>query len=148
MKKLPTKKELDKLFSYDAETGELRYKLKRRMIKIGEIAGHKQTNMDGITYLVISIYKNKYFAHRICWIMAGNKFIGNEQIDHINHNSLDNRICNLRKVTNKENGRNCKLSKNNKSGTNGVYFRKNRNKWSSFIHVDYIKINLGLILLD
>ncbi|RIB02423.1 hypothetical protein C2G38_2227876 [Gigaspora rosea] len=50
-------------------------------------------------------------------------------IDHINRNGLDNRNENLRKTTPRENALNCKLSKNNTSGYNGIYFNKYKNSW-------------------
>lgn len=51
-------------------------------------------------------------------------------IDHINHNGLDNRKENLRICTNQENIQNCLTPKNNKSGCKGVYWSKDRNKWT------------------
>lgn len=56
-------------------------------------------------------------------------------VDHINHNGLDNRKCNLRVCTNKQNVCNCLVSKNNKSGHKGVYWSKDRNKWT--VQVSY-----------
>lgn len=51
-------------------------------------------------------------------------------IDYINHNGLDNRKCNLRICTNQENICNCEIPKNNKSGCKGVYWAKDKQKWT------------------
>ena len=64
-------------------------------------------------------------------------------VDHINHNTLDNRKSNLRIVCNADNLRNGYIRSNNKSGINGVYFDKSRNKYVASIKVNYKKIFLG-----
>lgn len=51
------------------------------------------------------------------------------QVDHINHNTLDNRKCNLKICTQLENANNKGFYKNNKSGIKGVYFIKLFNCW-------------------
>ncbi|RIB01975.1 hypothetical protein C2G38_2050442 [Gigaspora rosea] len=50
-------------------------------------------------------------------------------IDHINRNGLDNRECNLRKTTPRENNLNRWKRKDNTSGYNGISFDKNMNAW-------------------
>lgn len=68
----------------------------------------------------------------------------NKQIDHINRNSLDNRKCNLRVVTNAENCRNRKMPLNNKSGHIGVFFEKEKAlKWSAYITFNGKRKRLG-----
>lgn len=57
-------------------------------------------------------------------------------VDHINHNTLDNRKCNLRICSNQENICNSKLSKTNKSGIKGVYWDTDRNKWHAQISIN------------
>ena len=63
-------------------------------------------------------------------------YTGNLTIDHINHNTLDNRKSNLRICPIYINNLN---KRNNKSGCVGVCFDKSRNKWRVMIK----GINLG-----
>lgn len=65
------------------------------------------------------------------------------QVDHINHNSLDNRRVNLRLATNSENTRNARIGKHNTSGYKGVYWLKNMNKWRAKIMLNKKSIHLG-----
>lgn len=66
-------------------------------------------------------------------------------IDHIHgcETKNDNRKCNLRIATKQENNRNSKLSKNNSSGTTGVYWSIKENKWIARIMVDYKDYRIG-----
>lgn len=50
-------------------------------------------------------------------------------VDHINHNTSDNRKCNLRICTPAQNQYNVKPTSYNKSGVRGVRFNKECNKW-------------------
>lgn len=66
-------------------------------------------------------------------------------VDHKNGNKLDNRRNNLRICTKSDNVRNSKiLRKNNTSGYKGVYWRKDKQKWSAAITFNYKTIHLGL----
>lgn len=62
-------------------------------------------------------------------------------IDHINGNTLDNRKCNLRVVTQTMNMWNRKIPKSNKSGVLGVY--QSHGKWVASIGLNRKRIHLG-----
>ena len=64
-------------------------------------------------------------------------------IDHINGDPFDNRIDNLRLVTQRENSMNRRLSCNNKSGVIGVHYYSSRKQWQAQITSEGKKINLG-----
>ena len=70
-------------------------------------------------------------------------------VDHKNHpkrneKKIDNRLSNLRFVSNGQNNQNQCLSKRNKSGVTGVVFRKELNKWLAQIVVNKQHISLGV----
>jgi hypothetical protein len=81
-------------------------------------------------------------AHRIAWLLYYGKW-PKDQIDHINGDKSDNRIVNLREATNSQNGKNLKLSINNKTGVTGVAFDRQTQKWRAYIRVNFKMINLG-----
>lgn len=66
-----------------------------------------------------------------------------ESIDHINRDKLDNRRKNLRACSQKENCRNCAISKNSTTGITGISFDKRLGKWASYIMIDRNKKHLG-----
>lgn len=84
------------------------------------------------------VVSNKLRLHRV--IMDCPKDM---LIDHINHNVLDNRKCNLRICTKKQNAYNCKIKKGNTSGISGVCFDKTVNVWKARIKIDGKNIFLG-----
>lgn len=69
--------------------------------------------------------------------------IGTLIIDHINNNSLDNRIENLRLVTFSDNAHNRGKLENTSSKYIGVFWDKDRNKWVSQINNNGKHYNLG-----
>ncbi len=68
---------------------------------------------------------------------------GCKSVDHINHNSLDNRKSNLRECTQSQNLANSRMQSNNSSGFKGVSWDKNRNKYHAKISVFDKTVNLG-----
>ncbi len=65
------------------------------------------------------------------------------QVDHKNHNGLDNRKCNLRIGTNQQNNSNKGIQSNNKSGYKGVHFNIKVQKYETYINVNKKKIKGG-----
>lgn len=64
-------------------------------------------------------------------------------VDHINHNTLDNRKNNLRIGTQENNMMNAKLKSSNTSGNTGVWLDNRTGKWVAEIKVNKTKISLG-----
>lgn len=65
-------------------------------------------------------------------------------VDHVNHNTLDNRLCNLNFVSKIENAQNRKgLDANNTSGVRGVYWNKNNNTWRARVKANGKNIEIG-----
>jgi len=66
-----------------------------------------------------------------------------EQVDHINHDRLDNQRSNIRVCTHEQNQHNRSLNRNNTSGYKGVHWNKDCKKWLASIKVSYKRIHLG-----
>lgn len=136
-----TKEILEDLLLYNPDTGELFWKL--RDDKYFSIPLHAKrwnaawagkkafTALDKKGYHVGAIFNRGVKAHRIIWLLVNGE--EPEQIDHINGVKNDNRIINLRSVSNSENHMNMGIQKNNKSGYPGVYYSIKDKKWISKI---------------
>lgn len=143
MKKYPSQKEIKKLFYYDMCTGDLIWKVDRGGNKVrGLIAGASHKNRKGY-YQEVSINMSRYQAHCLIWIYLYGRIPKNKQIDHINHNGLDNRLCNLRLVSDIENRRNRTRYSNNTTGHIGVSWSKKNSKWQAYISYKKKIVNLG-----
>ena len=84
---------------------------------------------------------NKVHAHRL--VVCEKTYDINRQVDHINGNTLDNRKCNLRIVTSRQNGLNSSIRKDNTSGVTGVCWDKRRQQWLVRMHENKKAIYLG-----
>lgn len=82
--------------------------------------------------------EDKIFLHRLVMGVPENI-----KIDHIKHNTFDNRKSRLRIATTSQNAMNRIKGSNNTSGITGVVWVKSRNKWKSQIKVNGKLIFLG-----
>lgn len=135
-----TQKLVQKLFLYNQETGELVWKIPtaNRVYPgdpfgcICKTHGYRQGTLFG------KLQK----AHRIIWLYIYG-YLPEYEIDHINRNRNDNRLCNLREVSHQCNLRNSKIQKNNISGVTGICFHIKASKWVAHIVINNKNKYLG-----
>lgn len=93
-------------------------------------------------YIRAVILGQAYFAHRLAWLYVYGEWPKGE-IDHINGDKTDNRICNLRDTTVSVNQQNQKKAhSDNSTGYLGV--TKMGNRWRAMITVSGNVIRLGM----
>lgn len=109
-----------------------------RQIKKGDEAGYlKPGRTNKIGYAAVRLKGVVYYVHRIIYYLYTKTDPELFTIDHIDGNTLNNAVTNLRLATNTENQRNrTSKNKNNKSSYKGVTWDKNRNKWLAQISVN------------
>lgn len=143
---LPTPEQLRELLTYDPETGKLFWK--ERPVEMfsatpnrsqehaaaqwnSRCAGKEAFTASegrGYPYKIGGIFGKIYKAHRVIWAIYHGHW-PEEFIDHINMDTTDNRIVNLRAATRSENGRNRDAQKNSTSGAKGIYWHKPSGRW-------------------
>lgn len=129
---------LKELLHYDPDTGVFTNIKARKGIRVGDVSG--TTDRHG--YKVIYIDRRQYKAHRLAWLYVNGEFPP-EQIDHINRDREDNRICNLRCATRTENNQNLSVSSRNTSGHIGVSWCARLQKWHARIMANRKYIHIG-----
>lgn len=133
-----TKDLINKYLSYNPESGVFTWKVYRsRLARAGSVAG----SLHSKGYIQIAIEGRPYFAHRLAWILTYGSYP--EEVDHINGVRNDNRICNLRDSSRKNNSLNTGLTRRNKSGIKGVSFNKRDNSWQANGSINGKGVHLG-----
>lgn len=131
---------LQKLFSYDHDTGLFTRKLTTSSRAIaGMVAG--SLKKDG--RIRITVDSVEYMAHRLAWLYVYGNW-PNGVIDHINGDPSDNRLCNLRDVTPEQNSQNKrKATSVSTTGMLGVENEKNRGLYRAVITISGKKKFIG-----
>jgi len=142
MKTIPTQQELKSMFDY-AEGYLIRkdnglLKNNPKHLHVGSKAGGKTS----AGYTVIKIKGRIYMGHRLIWLYHNGYWPEND-IDHIDRDKSNNRIENLREVTEQCNARNSGNPINNTSGVRGVSWHKKHKVWRAKIKVNKIAYILG-----
>lgn len=102
-----TQARLKELLTYDENTGVF------TRIKSVQGSGYRVGNKpNGTGYLPVCIDYKSYLQHRLAWLYVHGEF-PDGHIDHINRVKTDNRLCNLRVVTDFENSQNKLPAPNN-----------------------------------
>ncbi len=136
------------LLSYDAETGQLLWRHRPRdMFTEGynggetswktwnsRYAGTVASNIGNGGYVRVNIFGTRYLGHRLIWMMVHGEWP--DEIDHINGDKSDNRLCNIRNVSRQENLRNLARRSDNSSGHTGVSYAKRDDVFLAYITVD------------
>lgn len=122
-------------FYYDESSPScLRWKVDRRSGKNFNIVCAKAGDVAGsmcIDRWEVGFKGRSYRVHRIVWELH-NSPLGHAMIDHINGDSTDNRILNLRAADIKVNSRNTKKSVRNTSGKVGVVIHKSKHDGKTY----------------
>ena len=108
----------------------------------GKFAGQRAfTAQDSYGYFKGEVLGIKTSAHRVIWKMV----YGTDPnfIDHIDGNTANNKLNNLRSVTHQENCRNSKQRSDNTSGCTGVSWTARDKKWRAYIMGPYGVVSLG-----
>lgn len=114
--------EASRCIDYCAETGVFTWKVSTCKAAAGASAGYLNSN----GYMVVGMKGQKYRLHRLAWLLTyGCWPIGT--IDHINCDRTDNRLCNLRNISQAINAQNKRTpTAANTSGFLGVYWSGRR----------------------
>jgi len=133
-----TQERVRELFDY-REDGELIWRVSLRGgVKTGDVAGclrkdgYKCTRIDG----------KRYLNHRLIFLYHRSYFPEN-QVDHVDRNSSNNRIENLREVGQTCNSRNSKVREDSTSKVTGVGWHVRAGRWCASIKVPKRQLHLG-----
>ena len=135
-----TQAELKEMLHYNPDSGVFTWikpsKFNRR-VKVGDVAGCP--NNKG--YLLLQLNGKKYSLHRLAHLYMTGKF-PEKSIDHINQRRNDNRWCNLRAATTRQNATN---KKNNSLHGVGVHSNGNnkRNPYTAQYNVGNEQYHVG-----
>lgn len=146
---LPDREYVRSILDYDPQTGIFHWRerpvshFKNTRASIawnGKWAGKAAGGMSQ-GYLLISINKIRFKAHRVAWLLTYGEPVP-PVLDHIDGAPSNNRIANLRAASQSENLANARMRTDNHSGVKGV-FKKTNGRYLTNIRHDGKTRNIG-----
>ena len=125
---MPTQEDLLNAFNYD--NGKLFWKNSKRPSFNGKEVGSN----NGHGYRKVTFENKQYYVHRLIYFMHHGKIPA--IIDHIDQNTNNNKISNLRSSNSSTNAINCNNKIRSKTGVRNVSFNKQRNTFCVYIKVN------------
>lgn len=119
-------KKIRHYFEYDESSPSCliwKNKYKNSQVVIGNSAGHLNKKHG---YYEVSLEGRRYYAHRVVYLIFNDTIEDSLVIDHIDNNPSNNKISNLRLISQSENCRSRSKTPNSKTGVVGVQLVVNK----------------------
>lgn len=124
---------------YDSDSGRFIWRVARPGCSVGASAG----SVGSHGYVCIKLGRRSYRAHRLAWFLVHGEWPDGE-IDHINGDKTDNRLCNLRVASRAENSQNRRMAhRDSAHGMLGATWNRQHRKWQSKIVANKVRHHLG-----
>ena len=140
-----TSEEARSAITYSPETGTFRWNVRSEMSNRWNSRWSEKAagTMREDGYISIRINGRRYYAHRLAWLITYGHW-PKHGVDHINGDTSDNRIVNLRQADQRRNMQN--LGRGHLDSTSrylGVSFNSSRKKWQAYIWAKSKNVFLG-----
>ena len=132
-----SQEEVKRLFDYADGCLMWRVRPSNRVV-IGSVVG----TVDSRGYRRVRVKSKAYLVHRLVFLWHYG-FMPSV-VDHVDGNTTNNAIENLREATQQQNCCNAKAPKHNSSGVKGVHWHARAAKWQARVMVAKRTISLGL----
>lgn len=128
-------------FRYEPSSGKLFWKKSSgKKVKVGAEVGCIKKDTG---YRVFRLHGENQYVHRVVMLIITGGYDEKLQVDHIDHDRLNNRPENLRLVSQHENLKNVSKKARNTSGVVGVSYITRDRRWVAQIYIDKKSTNLG-----
>lgn len=135
-----TQERLKEALNYDPETGVFTWRVAVSNKAIpGQRAGQSRT----LGYRAIGLFGERYLEHRLAVLYVTGRW-PEDEVDHVNGDTSDNRWANLRECVHAENHQNRKTPAHSVQRVMGVTWHKLRSKWRAAIVLRGKQHHLGL----
>ncbi len=133
-----TQEQLREVLKYNKRTGLFTWRLPRKNVRVGEVAG----DFSG-RYVRIKLDQKSYAASCLAWLYVTGEWPPFE-VDHRDTDKHNNRWKNLRSATRAQNAHNTRPMKRKKyTALKGVTWAKGRRKWMAAIRVEGRSTTIG-----